>query len=74
MSFIVAFSSSNLYGIIGTSENFDSIKFGYFINELARMTQNRANDDSRCWRFVMDNAIIHKSKEIKRIIQSKKSS
>ena len=72
MSFVVAFSSSKFYGIIGTSDSFNSIMFGYFINELVRIIQNDMDRDLRDWMLVMDNSSIHKSLYIKDIIKGRK--
>ena len=72
MSFVVAFSSRKFYGIIGTSETFNSIMFGYFINELVRIIKSEMDLDSRDWMLVMDNASIHKSLKIKSIIKGRR--
>ena len=74
MSFIVAFSSQKLHGIMGVQGTIDARIFGLFIQRL--MANYRLEGDSADRRIVlvMDNASIHKAKFIKSIISNKRIS
>ena len=72
MSFIVAFSKTKLYGIMGVQGTVNSLIFGLFIKQICIIIDKDSpnNDDRRV--LVMDNASIHKSHHIKSLIKEAK--
>ena len=73
MSFIVAFSKTELYGIMGIKGTTNSLIFGLFLKQLYDLlnVSDPYNNERRV--LVMDNASIHKSNHIKSLIKGKKA-
>ena len=68
MTFLIAASENNFYGIMANENTNNSKIFGYFISNVwnyRTRNLNRSNGD--LW-FVADNASIHKTKEIRNLI------
>ena len=66
MSFIVAFSQSRFYGVIGTGKTNDSITFGNFLLQLWDSFKDVEYFDEDRWILVIDNASIHKTEYIQK--------
>ena len=59
MFFVIAFSSSRLYGIQGSSKDMSSIQIARFLQSIKDWW-----DKSKIWWIICDNASIHVSKTI----------
>ena len=63
MYFVIAFSSSHLYGIKGLSNQMNSNYICNFIKEMIKTRRNLFNNNSDFW-IIWDNASIHVSKDV----------
>ena len=72
MSFIIAYSSSKFYGKVGTSDTFNILMFGYFLNQLMQILNENSKSSSENRVLVMGNAVIHKSSYFQSLISGKK--
>ena len=74
MSFLIAFSSQRFYDWIGTEETFDSDKIIKFIQEILIARENHFNVTDSKMILIADNAPIHVSKKVQKILSDIKIS
>ena len=74
MFFLIAFSSQRFYGWIGAEETFDSVKIIKFIQEILIARENHFNVTDSKMIFIADNARIHVSKKVQKILSDRKIS
>ena len=68
MSFFLAFSRNQFYGIMGNEETSNSRKFIYFLKKVLKFRNHKPNLNSKRLVIVLDNASIHKSDEVVKFI------
>ena len=73
MSFIVAFSRTKLYGIMGVQGTINSLIFGLFLKQLYDVINSNDPESNDRRVLVMDNASIHKSRHIHSLVKGKKA-
>ena len=74
MSFLIAFSSQRFYGWIVTEETYDSGKIIKFIQEILIARENHFNVTDSKMILIADNAPIHVSKKVQKILSYHKTS
>ena len=68
MSFIVAFSSSKFYAIMGVNGTINAAIFGLFLKRLTESMQEYRHLNTNKQVLVFDNAPIHKANHIKKLL------
>ena len=69
MSFFLAFSRYQFYGIMGNDETTNSRKFIYFLKNVIQLRNQKVNLSERRLVIVLDNASIHKSEDVVEFIR-----
>ena len=72
MSFVVAQSQIRIYGIIGTKDSFNQMKYKIFLQELLTKFKKNPKVDLNNLIFVADNWVFHKTKLIKDYVKHQK--
>ena len=73
-SFVVALSNKRFYGVIGVKGTIDSKKFIHYLVNLVSEVNKRNKLGCSNFIFIADNAAIHKSSEVKKILEKNRLS